>query len=117
MKSIYKILLNKKMKITIQGMELRMWESTTMPEAMKGADGKLVKDEKGKIVNTGKTLEYTTYTFRDMLGEVIKVMSSKNNYREFENKSGDLILNLTRKEFQGKAETKVTFVDFLPKKV
>jgi len=84
--------------------ELKMWEAKQLPEALKGGDGKIVKDEKGKVMNTGKMIEYTEYTFRDITGEVIKIMSANNNYRELENKAVILTLDLTRKEFQGKAE-------------
>jgi len=115
MKSIHEILLKLTMKVTIKDLEVKLWEKTEMPEALKGADGKMVKDEKGKVVNTGKMVEYTTYTFRDITGETLKLMTAKNQFRELEGSTIDLVLNLTRREFQGKTETKVALVDVLEK--
>jgi len=102
------------MKVHLKDLELKMWSKTEMPEALKGADGKMVKDEKGKIVNTGKKIEYTTYTFRDLLGEVLEIMSAKNQFRDLEGKNCDVILNLTRNSFQGKTETKISLDSVLP---
>jgi len=79
-----------------------------------GADGKIEKDQNGKIINTGNTIEYTEYVFRDLMGETIKIMSANNKFREFENKSGNLVLNIERKEFGGKTENRIALKDFLP---
>jgi len=92
----------------IKDIELKMWEATPMPEAEIGTDGKMVRDQAtGKVKNTGKSIEYTTYTFRDLLGETLKIMSRNNKFREFEGKTVNLVLNVIRKEFMGKTDTKI----------
>lgn len=92
------------MLIELKNVELKMWEGSFLPEALKGEDGKIQKDDKGKIINTGRKIEYTIYTFRDLFGEVIKIMTLNSTYRQFENQSVVVTLDLTRKEFQGKSE-------------
>lgn len=92
------------MIIELENVEMKMWESKLLPEALRGEDGKIKKDEKGKILNTGKMIEYTDYTFRDLLGEVIKIMTLNNKWRDLENQKVVVSLDLTRKEFQGRAE-------------
>lgn len=95
-------------KILIKDVELKMWEATLMPEAQYGTDGKMVKDASGKILNTGKMKEYTTYIFRDLVGEKLEIMSAKNNFRELEGETVNVVLNLRKTSFQGKTETKVS---------
>lgn len=100
------------MKIILKDVELKMWEKVEMPEAEIGTDGKVVKDENGKIKNTGKMKEYTMYTFRDLLGEKLEIMSAKNDFRQFENSQNkiEVTLELRKTSFQGKTETKVSLV-------
>jgi len=104
------------MKVNISDLELKMWKKEMMPENLKGADGKFQKDENGKFIKSGKEVEYTTYTFRDLTGEVLEIMSAKNDLREQEGKTGLVVLNLTRRSFQGKTETKVSLDGFFPNK-
>jgi hypothetical protein len=86
-----------------------MWESKQLPEALKGEDGNIIKDKiTGKVINTGRKIEYTDYTFRDLKGEVIKIMALGDKYRDLENKAVIVTLDLTRKEFGGKAEWKAS---------
>ena len=102
------------MKLKTENVKLMMWTRQEMPEAKRGADGKLEKDAQGKIVNTGNMIEYTEYYFRDMVGEGLKIMKKGIEYRDFEGSEGDLVLKVDRREFQGKAETKVSLLDFVP---
>lgn len=96
------------MKILIKDVELKMWEKLELPEAEIGTDGKMVKDVNGKIKNTGRMKEYTNYTFRDLSGEKLEIMTAKNQYRELECQNCNVVLNLSKRSFQGKTETKVT---------
>jgi hypothetical protein len=101
----------------IECVALKMWSKKDMPEAKKGADGKIEKDPNtGKIINTGNTIEYTEYVFRDLMGETLKIMSANNKFRDLENKEGTLFLNIEKKEFMGKTETRVSLKDFIPGK-
>lgn len=103
------------MKIILKDIELKMWEKNELPETQKNEQGKIVNDENGKPLKTGKMIEYTNYIFRDALGEKLEILSAKNNFREFENSKKNLtvILNLTKRSFQGKTDTKVSLVDIL----
>jgi len=48
------------------------------------------------------------------MGETLEVMSAKNSFRDLENKNVNVILNLTKKSFQGKSETKVSLDSVIP---
>jgi len=86
-----------------------MWEKKELPEALRGEDGNIVKDKvTNKVVNTGRKIEYTDYTFRDLKGEVIKIMALGDRYRDLEGKAVIVTLDLTRKEFGGKSEWKAS---------
>lgn len=101
--------------IVVPDMELKMWEKTLIAENLKGTDGKLVK-ENGKTVKTGKVIEYTTYTFRNIAGEVEKIMSLKSDFRALEGKQVTVSFGINRSEFQGKTECKMSLVDVVEQK-
>lgn len=93
---------------------LKFWESSMLPEAKRDNSGKIMKDpQTGKFLNTGNHVEYTTYTFRDFTGETFKIMSAKNDFRSLENEDVEVTLDITRKEFQGKSDTRVSLVNVM----
>jgi len=97
--------------IVVPDMELKMWEKTLLPENLKGTDGKVMKGADGKNAKTGKMIEYTTYTFRNLLGETEKIMSLKSEFRELENKLCTVSFGVNRSEFGGKTECKMSLVN------
>lgn len=101
---------------SIDTVNLKMWTSKSMPEAEIGKDGKMVKDEKGKVVSTGKMLDYTEYYFVDMVGNLLKILTKNSEFRQYEGQDGILFIKLEIKEFQGKSEKRFTLADFVPVK-
>ena len=102
--------------IIVPDMELKMWEATNLPENLKGADGKVVKGVDGKNAKTGKMIEYTTYTFRNLTGEVEKIMSLKSEFRALEGKLVTVSFGINRSEFQGKTDCKMSLIDVVEQK-
>lgn len=78
--------------------KLVMWEKTLMPESTAG------KDATGKSVftKTGKMIEMTTYTFRDVVGEKLVVLSKDNNFRTLEGEDVEIVLDVVFNDFQKK---------------
>lgn len=89
-------------------LELKMWENTPMKEAKKDDKGNIMKDEKGKVINTDKIINYTTYHFREIDGTITKIMTMNDSYRSLEGEAVIIALDLSRKEFKGKSEWKAS---------
>jgi len=97
--SVLKLASNKKSMIVrtdpLQKVKLIMFERVDMPESemKEGADGKK------SFVKTGKTVEMTSYTFRDAAGSKLVVMSKENGYRSLEGEIVDVDLDVKFNDF------------------
>lgn len=100
-----------KYTLKVENLTLAMWESTPIAENQKGTDGKDIKGADGKKVKTGKMIDYTTYHFKNDLGEVEKIMSLQSKWRELEHKEVTVLYTVSRSEFQGKTECKLSLLD------
>jgi len=98
---------------SVEKMTLKMWTSKPMPEAVIGKDGKMEKDENGKIKNTGNTLDYTEYYFVDLMGNLLKILTKNSKFRDLEGQEGTLYIKLEVKEFGGKTEKRFQLEDFV----
>jgi len=74
-----------------------MWEKTEMPES-----NIIEKDGKKSFVKTGKMIEMTTYTFRDIVGEKLVILSKDNSFRLMEGKDVKIALDVVFNDFQKK---------------
>ena len=89
-------------KIKIENVTLKMWEKTMMSISEK-VDGKYVK--------TGEKEEQTTLSFLDEWGNKLVFLSSNNNLRMLEGRTGDLWIGLGYDSF--KKTNKISFKGFL----
>jgi len=71
------------------------------------------KDKDGKTVftKTDKDLEYTTYTFRDFVGEKLIFMSKNNNFRTLEGEDVIITLNIKFDEFKRRNQYQLTNIE------
>lgn len=91
----------------IENVKLLMWEQTLMKEsvATKGTDGKTI------FTKTDKDLEYTTYVFRDFVGEKIVLTSKNNSYRTLEGEDVTINLSIKYDDFNRKNKISLTSIE------
>jgi len=90
---------------SLQKVKLIMFEKTMLPESeMKEISGKK------EFVKTGKETEFTTYTFRDGMGDKLVLLSKDNSYRSFEGEIVDIEIDVKHNEFTKKTQTKLASV-------
>ena len=92
-----------------QQVKLVMFEKTELPDSdIKEVDGKKV------FIKNGKVTEYTTYTFRDMVGDKYIAVSKNNDYRIHEGKFCIITVDVVHNDFTRK--TAVRLISCVPEK-
>lgn len=91
------------MNVTLENMQLVMWDKVDMPDRIKNPTT-------GEWTKTGTTVEKTRYYLRDEFGNKL-VFLAGNEYRDLEGSTVILNLEINYNEYQNKNEVKLTGIE------
>jgi len=88
------------------GLKLAFFENTDLPESIAS------KDDNGKTIftKTGKKVPYTTYTFRDQLGEKLIFLSNNDTWRALEGELVDIEVEISYDDYKRTTKTRLASV-------
>lgn len=90
-----------------------MWEKVEMSDSQRDEFGKPKKDPvtKKMLADLSKPkIQYTKYTFRNDVGEILTIMKKGEEWRDLEGKDVNVFLLVDRNEFNGKSEVKMQLI-------